>query len=512
MKKRFLAISLLCFFIIKGLSQPIQYSNNKLNNSTYRYKIIGEVNNNIIVWATDLVKQRAATIFVYDKSMHLINSINTNIAQAEPATGAHFFITGNNFQVLYPYKTKNAFLLKLAAFNEKGNMLYERIVDSIENPTTLNNQSVYYQVLRSKDNKVICFTKMLSDKQLHVLKFSFSFINGNTVTAKNFSIPFNEDLEDITDMLVDDGKNILLLKQRKLDMAVELTLVKLNFTDNIVLGSNKTISNYIVRPNSMHIVQATAGYTVFGLLKNEYSHYNDQHKKEGLYVWQTGNDLFDMPGDTILNQENGNNLAMYAACIPGNTVSSNLYAIWNAFENSNTSSKPRWAYTVQDDPFFQPYETSNNPNLIYNNLSLIYSDEKALMNKAPNTVNLVKENDKYQPDKLQLLKIDSSNTIIWQTVINDSLDNITVANLDNAKIIRGNKSLHIVCEIIIKDQPRSLNHITVQPNGAITETLLTNWDKEYKYNLDASVFTGKGELIIPAYKGKKIVFANIKLE
>jgi hypothetical protein len=470
------------------------------------------VNNNIIVWATDLVKQRAATIFVYDKSMHLTNAINTNISQSEPTAGAHFFITGNTFQVLYSSKTKHTFLLKLASFNEKGNMLYERIIDSIENPNTLNNETIYYQVLRSKHNKVICFTKMLSDKQHHVLKFSFSFINENAITARTFSIPFNENLEDITDMLVDDHKNILLLKQRKLDTAVELTLVKLNFTDNVVLGANKIIGNHIVKPNSMHIAQNTAGYTVFGLLKKEYSHYNDQHKKEGLYVWQTGNDLFDMPGDTILNQGTSNNLATYAACIPGNTVSSNLYAIWNAFENIGTSSKPRWAYTAQDDPFFHPYENGNNPNLIYNNLSLIYSDEKALMNKAPNTVNLVKENDKYQPDKLQLLRIDSSNTIIWQTIINDSLDNITVANLNNAKIITGNRSLHIVCEIIIKDQPRSLNHITVQPNGAITETLLTNWDKQYKYNLDASVFTGKGELIIPAYKGKKIVFANIKLE
>ncbi len=512
MKKRFLAISLLCFFIIKGLSQPIHYSNNKLNNSAYSYKIIGEVNNNIIVWATDLVKQRAATIFVYDKSMHLINAINSNISQTEPATGAHFFITGNTFQVLYPYKTKNAFLLKLAAFNEKGNMLYERIVDSIENPNTLTNKNIYYQVLQSKRDKVVCITKMLSDMQHHVLKFSFSFINGNAITAKTFSIPFNEDQEDITDMLVDDDKNILLLKQRKLDTEVELTLVRLNFTDNIVLGTNKTIRNYFVKPNSMHIIQNSAGYTVFGLVKKEYRDNNDQTKKEGLYVWQTGTDLFDMPGDTILSQGADNNLAMYAAYISGTTAFANLFAIWNAVETIETSSKPRWAYTTQDASLFQPSEKSNSLNLAYNNLSLIYYDEKALMNKAPNGVNLVKENDRYQPDKLQLLKIDSNNKILWQTVINDSLDNVTVANLNNAKIITGNRSLHIVCEIIIKDQPGTLNHITVQPDGTITEMLLTNRDKKYKYKLDASVFTGKGELIIPAYKGNKVVFAKIKLE
>ena len=511
MKKRFLAISLLCFFIIKGLSQPIHYSNNKLSNSEYSYKIIGEVNNNIVVWATDLIKQRAATIFVYDKSMHLINSINTNIAQAEPAAGAHFFITGNTFQVLYPCKTKNIFLLKLASFDEKGNMLYERIMDSIENPNSLNNKNVYYQVLQSKQHKVACFIKMLSDKQHHVLKFSFSFINETALPVRTFSIPFNEDLEDITDMLVDDDKNILLLKQRKLDTAVELTLVKLDFTGNLVLGSNKTVSNYFVKPNSMHIVENTAGYTVFGLLKKDDRQYNDLSKQEGLYVWQTSNDLLDIASDTILNQGTNKDVAMYAACISGNTAFSNLFVIWNAFENMGTSSKPRWAYTAQDNSF-QSYEKGNSSNLTYNNLSLIYYDEKSLMNKAPDDINLVKENDKYQPDKLQLMKIDSSNKIVWQTAIIDSVDNITIANLNNAKIITGNRSLHIVCEIIIKGQPRSLDHITVQPNGTITKTLLTNWDKQYKYNLDASVFTGKKELIIPAYKGNKIVFANIKLE
>jgi hypothetical protein len=511
MKKRFLAISLLCFFIIKGLSQPIQYSNNKLSNSEYSYKIIGEVNNNIVVWATDLIKQRAATIFVYDKSMHLINSINTNIEQAEPAAGAHFFITGNTFQVLYPCKTKNIFLLKLASFDEKGNMLYERIIDSIENPNTLNNKNVYYQVLQSKQHKVACFIKMLSDKQHHVLKFSFSFINETALPARTFSIPFNEDLEDITDMLVDDDKNILLLKQRKLDTAVELTLVKLDFTGNLVLGSNKTVSNYFVKPNSMHIVENTAGYTVFGLLKKDDRQYNTLNKQEGLYVWQTSNDLLDIASDTILNKGTNKDVAMYAACISGNTAFSNLFVIWNAFENIGTSSKPRWAYTAQDNSF-QSYEKGNSSNLTYNNLSLIYYDEKSLMKKAPDDINLVKENDKYQPDKLQLMKIDSRNKIVWQTAIIDSVDNITIANLNNAKIITGNRSLHIVCEIIIKGQPRSLNHIMVQPNGTITETLLTNWDKQYKYNLDASVFTGKKELIIPAYKGNKIVFANIKLE
>lgn len=511
MKKRLHAIALLCCcIIIKGSGQPIYFSNNKLNVSAYRYKVVGEVNNNIIVWATPLSKQQAAKIFVYDKSMQLVNTINTTVIQAEPATGAHFFITGNSFQVLYPSKTKDSFLLKLAAFNETGEMLYNRTLDGAEQSNNTNNENVYYQVLQSQRKKILCFTKMESDRQRHILKFSFSFIKGNDIMPASFSIPFNEDLEDITDMLVDDDRNILLLKEQKLNTAVKLTLVKLNFKENFVSGTSKAISNYFVKPNSMHLAQNNDGYSVFGLLKKENSSLDEE---EALYVWQTSEDLFDLPGDTILTRESNNSLATYATCITGNTVFSNIFAVWNAFENADAAEETQWHQPfMQEDVFPETVAEKDGAGAVYNNISLLYYDEKALLHNSPYTVSFIKETDKYQPNKLQLLTIDSSNNIAWQTAITNRLDNITMANLNNARIITSNKQVHVICEVMIKDQPRSLNHITIQANGTITEKLITNWGRNCKYNLDASVFTDKGSLIIPGYKGKKLVFANIKLE
>ena len=286
MKKRFPAIALLCFFILKGSSQSIYYTNNKLNTSEYRYKIIGELNNNIIVWADGLAKEGNTKIFVYDNSMHLITTVNTKI-QSELDEDAECFITSKTFHALYSHKTKNAFLFRLAAFDEKGNMLYDRTVDSITNNDALNNQNIYYQTLRSQHNKTVCFTKMLSDTEHHVIKFSFSFIDDNNITSRTFNIPFYEDQEDITDILLDDNKNILLLKQRKLDSAINITLVKLNFANNLIVGANKTISNYFFKANSMHIVQKLNGYTVSGLLRKESKNFSDLDKEEGLYIWQT---------------------------------------------------------------------------------------------------------------------------------------------------------------------------------------------------------------------------------
>ena len=52
----------------------------------------------------------------------------------------------------------------------------------------------------------------------------------------------------------------------------------------------------------------------------------------------------------------------------------------------------------------------------------------------------------------------------------------------------------------------------IQPDGSVTEKLFTNWYKKYRYDLNASVFTNDGELILPAYKGKKVSFSKIKLE
>lgn len=498
MKKRFPAIVFLCFFIIRGIGQSIHYSNNNLNVSEYRYKIIGKVNNNIIVWATDVAKNGAAKIFVYDNTMRLINTINTNI-QTGLNADAQFFIFGNTFQIVYPYKTKDAFLFRLSVFNEKGNLLYDRTLDSAANADA--NQNTYYQILHSQHNKAVCFTKMLSDRQHHVLKFSFNFIDGQNISSRTFTIPFYEDQEDITDILLDDDKNILLLKQRKLDSAINITLIKLNFADNLMLGANKTISNYFFKANSMHIVQKADGYTVFGLLRKENRNFSDLDKKEGLYVWQTDNDLDDVPGDAILNQETQSNLLSYSTNIPGNNVFSNVFAIWNTQENYSTSKKNQWTYAAQ-------YEEHSSPG--YDKSNLIYYEEE--LKNATNPVAVPIENDGGIPSKLALLKIDNSNKMVWQNVFTDKIDNITTANLNNAKIITGNNSLHIVYEVLIKDHPRSLSHITVQPGGAITEKLFINPDKKYKYDLTASVFTSKGELIVPCYKGSKINFARLKLE
>lgn len=501
MKKRFPAIVLLCFFIIKASSQSIHYANNKLNVSEFRYKIIGEVNNNIVVWATDQTKNSNTKIFVYDNSMHLINTANTNIFQSGLNEDAQFFITGKTFQALYSHKTKDAFLFRLAAFDEKGNMLYDRVLDSIANPAALNNQNICYQTLQSQYNNAVCFTKMLSDREHHILKFSFSFIDDNNISSRTFTIPFYEDQEDVTDIFLDGDRNILLLKQRKLDSAINITLVKLNFADNLMLGANKTISNYFFKANSMHIVQNVDGYTVSGLLRKENRNFNDLDKKEGLYVWQTDNDLDDTPGDAILNQETQSNLLNYSANISGNDVFSNVFAIWNTQENYGTSKKDQWIYAAQ-------YEEHSSPG--YDKCDLIYYDGK--IKNATNSVTVLRENDESIPPKLELLKINNSNKIIWKNAVTGRIDNITAANLSNAKIITGNIALHIVYEILIKDHPRSLSHITIQPDGAVNEKLFTNLDKKYKYDLAASVFTGKGELIVPCYKGSKMSFARLKLE
>ena len=84
--------------------------------------------------------------------------------------------------------------------------------------------------------------------------------------------------------------------------------------------------------------------------------------------------------------------------------------------------------------------------------------------------------------------------------------------MNNARIVTSNKALHIVYEILIKDHPESLNHIAIQADGTLTEKLLINLDRKYKYDLVKSVFTGKGELLVPCYKGSKMSFAKLQLE
>lgn len=246
MNKYFLYLAIL-FQFSSTLTAQVYYSNNSLIYSTdYQYHIAGRVKENIIIWKTFLKRHSQSQIFVYDKSMRLIRKINTNILESDINPSLQFFVSGNSFLVFYPYKHKNTFLYKFSSFDEHGNLIATETLDSlIINTNKLSSERLFYKILRSENNKVICFTKVNADAANNALKFKCSFVGDSPTIKKEFVVEFDENQETIADIIADNKKDILLLKGVKKGELINLKLIKENFADKAILIAEK-ISAYMV--------------------------------------------------------------------------------------------------------------------------------------------------------------------------------------------------------------------------------------------------------------------------
>lgn len=517
MKLFFLTFITFLFFTPTAVSQIIHYSNNRLyNTSGYQYHIIGEVNNNIIVWKTSLSKHHDADILVYDNSMKLINTIDTKILQSDEDANPQFFVAGNTFQLIYEYKTQNALLFKHVVFSKDGNIIRSQILDSITVEDFANRENIFYQTFPFHQNKAACFIKMTDDIKNHLLKFSCCFLNESDTSRKFFTVSFDENHENLANVFIDNDKNVLLLKQQKLDSSVNLKLIKIVFSRDFMLTSDKTISKYFFKANSMQIAKNAGGYVVSGVLKKENRINAAYIENEGLYVWQVDYSLNDAPGDTLLNKEGENDMLTYNSNASDKTFS-NVFAVCNIYRISMQIKTPYRAYSWQYvNPSWQSGTATSPSYFLYDNAGLFIGRETDFFdspysNSSTSLPNRYGYNLPYK--KMELFKLNNNNAVIWQNSFTDSIDNITSANFNNARIIAGDKALHIIYEVLVKKRPRSLNHITISPDGTSTNKLFTAWNTKYQYILSEGVLTNKGEFVVPiVFKSGKLKFAKMKLE
>jgi hypothetical protein len=310
-------------------SQAIYYSDNPLEYSTaYQYHIIGNVKGNIIVWKTYLKEHSKSEIFVYNNSMKLIKTIHTNILQSDINPCLQFVVLNNSFLVFYQRKYQNVFLYRLGRFDEFGSLVKDETLDSLNaNAGPANNRTSFYKILRSGNNSAICFAKMNCDPMNSVLNLNAGFISDDTLMTKNFVIQFDDSREALADIIVDDKRNILLLKGIKTGSLIHLELIKMSFADAPALLAEKNISNYSFEENSLRLAEKPGGYLIFGRLGKYYD--TEYMQQTRLYVWQTNEDLKDLPGDTIMNDEPAGNRISFTANISTNDNLTSVLATWS---------------------------------------------------------------------------------------------------------------------------------------------------------------------------------------
>lgn len=502
------------------LSAQVYYSNNSLIYAPdYQYHIVGTVKENIIIWKTFLNRHSQAQIFVYDNSMKFVRKVNTAILQSDIDPCLQFFVTGNSFLVFCPYKHQSSFLYKFSRFDERANLILTETLDSLAvKANNVSNETFFYKILKSENNKVICFVKATADLEKRVLKFHCSFIDDSITIKKDFVIEFDEHQEILADIIVDDNKNILLLKGIRKDNQVNLKLIKKVFADEQLLMAEKNTNTYGFEENSLRIAEKKNGYLVFGKLGDISD--TGYLRQSGLYVWQTNEHLKDLPGDDIINKKPAGNALSFTANTLIKDESITVFATWNILNAAEGHDAYKWYDTheqfasyklvypvLKEYPlYYVGYTTNSNIYLppLYNKIEDDYA-------KMPDTINV---NLSKGPviNKLELFELGNDNKITWLHNFQDTIDNITTANLSNARIITGNKAAHIIYEVNTSKKTTTLDHIAVNAAGTFTKEFIMAWSTKYKYDLNKCVVTGNAEFIVPAIRGSKIKFVRIKLE
>ncbi|HEX5150608.1 MAG TPA: hypothetical protein VFW07_04135 [Parafilimonas sp.] len=499
--------------------QAIYYSDNSLFYSTgYQYHIAGNVKGNIIVWKTYLEEHLKSEIFVYNNSMKLLRTINTNMLQSDIKPCLQFIVLNNSFLVFYQCKYQNTFLYKCSRFDELGNHITDEVLDSfstVENPIV--RETCFYKILRSGNNGTVCFAKMNCDSIKRVLNLNAHFISDDTVMKKDFVIQVDESRETLADIIIDDEKNILLLKGIKNDGLIKLELVKINFSGEPASAATKYISSYSFEENSLRIAEKPGGYLVFGRLGKPGDIGHMQQTR--LYVWQTNNELKDQAGDTITNDRAAGDRINFTSNISNNNNLANVFATWSVPGVNSNQDIYNW-YNASEQfasykfvyPVFREYAFYYTGYIASTSIYLPPPYNKVADDYAKTDTGNINFWPKPLINKIEIFKLSSDNKIAWSCAFKDSVDNITMANLCNARAIAGHNAVHIIYEVHTSKKTTTLDHIAINADGTFSKGFIASWNSKYTYNLNNCVMTSNDELIVPAIRRGKLKFAKMKIE
>jgi len=428
-----LILTLSLFSALTCFCQKINYTNNRLFSSIeYRYNVIGKINDKVLVWQANANKHFESSILVYDNEMNFLHAINTNIFQSPAEPQPRFLITGNSFKAIYRHQKSDLLLYMLAGFDENGNLISVKALDSININNNASQQAEYgYMILQSTNKKTMCFIKIAYDKNNYALKLNCSYID-DTIINKDFAFSIDVTKKMLTAINIDNDKNLLFLFEENAGSSTTLKVIKKNYAGDLMLVVNKTVKTSGFQDQSVHITQNPNGYIIYGEL-------NDNNN---LFVWQTDTKLNNIAGDTILNKQ----LSGAWSFIPSGNSMANTFMAWN----TNTYAADAAERTGADPQKVRIPNYSNDLTYIprYNNLtpdeiatSRNYEErlsEESVRRQKDNYSTLQKGGNQYFPEvslkHIELFKIDSSNKIAWTKFITDGNENNTRSNLLNSKI------------------------------------------------------------------------------
>lgn len=294
---------MLCFIISSLVceSQRMIFSDHFIYNST-PYKLIGRVNDNIIIWT---IKNRSSSeILVYNNDLHLIRSVSSGILKSEIDADPEYFSLTDSFAVAYQYKLGNMWQYRLTFFDDNGTQLSTIIVDSLNSDKAKTKDGNYfYKVLLSQDKKTMCYCKLSINTDNFIAKTNCTFLKNNRVSHEQFVLPFDFLHETIEGFLIDSNENLVLLKTTTTDSSFTIKVVKKFFSNDYLLIASKKIDSGILINGSIHLADKPGNYIIYGVWQNKLNTAESEKQNlTGFYKWTTDFNLDDKPGDTILNK------------------------------------------------------------------------------------------------------------------------------------------------------------------------------------------------------------------
>jgi len=517
-----LPVILICF---DSNAQNLFYSAPVGNYSYAESKVIGHVNNNIIIynyiWSHSF-DMRKSEILVYNDRMQLRQTISLK-SIATKFSSVDFINEGDSFSAVVQYIEDEFFVCKLVSFDEEGNVLNTQI---LERSTSLNDGP--YEIIRSPKDKSFALLHILSSDNSGTISIRYHFVRNEQLNhSDTIILPFNRFSSGL-DKAVLENNNLLIPMNDNTDSLGTLALYKVDLTNNSSINTIRSLTDGYLVSATISINENSGCYAVVSEWKN------NAGSGSKIFLWQLHKDLTDISTDTVIAGtdsmkqclQNIAYLKFSSMGLQNNTtnivISSDNIGTSHAGNAGNYFSVPFNSSPAIAQSFYagRVQSMTASRELNGNGLSAQSSVRPGEQypsnnNTTPATTNYTRGNQtpkKPQEAKLTILNVDQRNNVKWTLCLNELIEKDFRSWVNEPVIINIQNVLHIIYLKTIKKDKQALGDIVLYPDGTYTIKPIITMNLRYKYFPGQSVQINPGTLIIPCAADGKLVFAKLNLE
>jgi len=256
------AVSIFYFLILstKINAQNFIYSN-KVGNYPYtNLKLIGKVNNNIIVFKytisgfTDMKKPE---MLIYNEKLGLLNKISLN--SITPKISIIDFVNeGKSFAAIVQYFEDGISFCKMVSFDANGTIIKMQILDQNQN---IDDK---YVVIQSDNKKGFALLKVIPSEINQTIAIRYFLINNDSlIHSDSMIMPFDTLTSTLNEALLDDN-NLLVCLTNSVNKNGRISLYKIDLSNNASVNTLRDVKDGYFDEGSVYIHSNDKNYIITG--------------------------------------------------------------------------------------------------------------------------------------------------------------------------------------------------------------------------------------------------------